>query len=214
MLPKPEKNKKVAETSGSENPQDPAVLAKKLKNKRRLVLITIIATVGVSVIFSTYRFCKDFIDQRKVSNFSFNFKIPNINISSQKNLSIEPDIKKNMGSSYEESSFYIGIASPSSVIWKKDSQNNFDSQTIDNITQKILKLPPSKSDLSKQLPEGIVVQESLSNKDSFDYQTVITTPKQKFLIIIQSPQNDSNLEDSLPIMINKIYWDLVQVTSN
>jgi len=214
MLPKPEKNKKVTETSGSENPQDPAVLAKKLKNKRRLVLITIIATVGLSVIFSTYRFCKDFIDQKKTSNFSFDFKIPDINIPSQKNFSIESNVKKDVGSFYDESSFYIGIASPSSVIWKKDSQNNFDSQTIDDISQRISKLPPSTSDLSKQLPEGIVVQESLADKDSFDYQTIITTPKQKFLIIIQNPQNDSNLKNNLPTIINKIYWDLVKVTSN
>lgn len=211
MLPKPEKNKKNLD-SDLPKIDDPVVLAKKAKNKRRLIIISLVLTVGISLIFWTYRFLKNNIQS---------FSLPKINLTSHfsflkinpkikhEAVSFDDDVQKIISSSNESWSFFISQIPLNSPLWQKD----FDSQNLDNIIQKVSSASSTtQSQFDSNLPQGLKIQEIISESSEFIYQSIITTPSQKFLIIIQNknPKNINFTKSLLPKLINQLYWDAIK----
>jgi len=216
MLPKPEKLKKISTSSDTPNPSDPAILAKKIKNKRRLVIITLIITVGCSLIFWGYRFFKNVF--QSPPSFNFHLNLPKFkNNQNIKTNSIESDVKKIISPSADSWSIYIGSLSPVVFSWEQNSAPIFSGQNLDSLKNKIMAtLPVSQSQFSQNLPQGIIVRELVSESPDFNYQTIISTPSQQiiFLIKVTSPTDINKIKNIVPQLIDKIYWDIVKISLN
>lgn len=211
MLPKPDKNKKSLDSENTPREIDPILLAKKAKKKRRLIVISLVLTVGISLIFWTYHFLKN-----NFTGFSFpkintnlHFDLPAFTPKNKnKYISFEENIQKIIPSSDASWSFFVSQLPLSNPLWQK----NFSDQNLDNIVQKISSISATtQSQFDPNLPQGLTLQEFVSESTTLDYQSIITTPTQKILIIIQNNNKDINSTKSLlPKLINQLYWDAIQ----
>jgi len=193
MLPKPEKNKKNVSAQQLDL-VDTLSQEKKLKNKRRFVLLSLIITTGLSFAFWTYK---------TVPKIKIDFKMPQIKMS---------DIKL----SYDNFSLTINqLISKDKNNWSiyaktisDDSSFSLNAKDLisnsENIINDLSKLPDSASNSSikNSLPQGTKIQES-------DANYLITTPQQK--ILFEFKIDGQNLEESkkiIPSLVEKIYWYL------
>jgi hypothetical protein len=200
MLPKPEKNKKNTSVEQLDL-VDSLSLEKKVKNKRRFILICLIATTGLSFAFWTYRSGSQIITTKSFSKIEF--KLPQIKMSDIKlsydnfNITINQLISKdkNQWSIYAKTISKDSDYSLNATDLINDSENKVNS---------LSKLPDSSSTslIKDSLPQGTKIQES-------DTNYLITTPQQK--IIIQFKIDGQNIEESkktIPSLVEKIYWYL------
>ena len=83
MLPKPEKSKKLtnllAEDKASTE-SEAEISQKRLLLKRRLILISLLMTAGISFIFWSFRAAQKIIHQPPQFNLSFKFPRPNFSL--------------------------------------------------------------------------------------------------------------------------------------
>jgi hypothetical protein len=211
MLPKPDKSKKQFPSDDyepiEESKEEKAEKEKKrIQKKRRLVILSIILTVGLSFSFWIYRSVKTFFKNPEIPKINLSFKLPKFNFSSSKNNVSDP-IKRIIPDSFSNISIYITDNSSPQFIWSQNESALFQNQPLTDIQNhlNILK-PTTKSLLNVNLPEGLSFKEIVSDKSDFHYYNQITLPDNRQLtILISSPQSTD-----ISSLIESIYWAYIQ----
>jgi hypothetical protein len=207
MLPKPEKNKKLNQSVEIEDKVNDAQLAKKrLQTKRRLVLLSLFLTVGLSFIFWSIRNIQKILISPPQFNLNFKINLPKFNSKvTVKNTSSSTDLDKYIKSLPENWSIFVtSISHPDTPIY----QYNFTSPT--NLSEIVEKLSSQKANsqslVNLTLPQGLLFQESLNSDSNFIYQNIISLPQNKllFLIKIDNPKNIDQSKKDLPTLIDKV----------
>lgn len=194
MLPKPEKIKKKIKSEESDVVND-IPPEEKIRKKRFLVALILLITIGLSFVFWTYHFFKNF------SFPKFSFSTPKISVSEKSTPSfvLEKDINNILSSDKNKWSFYVKT---DSFLWEKNS-NELD-----------LNITPENSEslfVKKLLPSGVDVKENIISSDnSFEVYSLITIPNKTIILIIKvSGNNLENAKKLIPSLAEKIYWDIV-----
>jgi hypothetical protein len=213
MLPKPEKNKKsnsVVETEEQVKSNDAQLAKKRLQTKRRLILLSLFLTVGLSFIFWSFRHIQAILVSPP--KFSLNLKINLPQFSHQpsiKNTNSSADLDKYIKSLSQNWSVLVSsVSAPETPIY----QYHAESISKDNLSDIIKNLSSKKTDAQSlvdlNLPQGLLFQESFSPDQNFTYQNIISLPQNKllFLIKIDNPKNLDQAKKELPLLIDKIYW--------
>lgn len=213
MLPKPEKTKKLNKNllGDAEITQESeeVIAAKRLKTKRRLVLLSLCLTVGLSFSFWSFRHIQNFLNSPKEFSLhpNFNFQLPQINLN-------KTSSKKNPSSDSEIQNFLKNKNwSVISVFTHKPDQPSF----IFNFDKSSLQFTPDQFNSIKKtdqsliglnLPQGLLFQEKLNSNNGISYQNLITLPSSQLLININIP-NISDTESVRPDisqLVDKLYW--------
>lgn len=209
MLPKQEKTKKTSSFQQL-NLVDTISDEKKLRHKRIFIIITLILTVGCSLIFWVYRSSKTFFTTYKISNINFNFHLPVFNIPIK-----QPNLDKiiNQALVNNQNTWSIFIQVTPSFSWSKNSQNLFIDNTPDASILELSQKPFSTNNpIFNNIPDGAQIQENiLSQPDSYQLNTLITVPQKQIFIAIKIVGN-SKLDESIkliPTLVEKIYWELI-----
>ena len=211
MLPKPDKNKKTFIQDELPKKGDPVVAAKTLKKKRKLVLFSIIITVGLSLLFWTYRSTKNFLSQDKPLSFKLNLPIFKPNFSKKgnkdKEINFSRQMEKSLSTKFKDTSIHITDNNKEDpFLWQQNQNKIFENQDLISIKSKINSLKGlPQSVLSLDLPHGLVFQEIFSTKDDYQYFGQITIPGRKIMILIISDQNQE-----IPELVESLYWNYLQ----
>lgn len=213
MLPKPEKGKKINNNLLSDSEitkeSDEVIAAKKTKTKRRLILISLIATTGLSLIFWTVRGVKAFIDSPKSKfDLHFNFKLPDIKFKSN-----YQDSHKSSDNNLNQ---FLSDKNWSIIIFKNNNYNNpiyqsnfSGSINIESILSDLNKIKTTESsDLVNNLPQGFLFQEKLdTSSNPYFYGNIITLPSGHLTFIIQNhDQSSESFPQDISKFINIAYW--------
>lgn len=196
MLPKPEKIKKKIKSEKSESVNEISP-QEKIRQKRRFIVWVLSLTIGLSFVFWIYHFFKNF-SLPKIS-----FSLPQITIpqNSASDISLVKDIDNLLASDKNTWSVYV---KSDSFVFEKNSSDLSLNLTFKNNESSFIK---------KLLPSGAEVKENLISQDnSFEVQSLITIPNKKIVIIIKVSGN--NLENSkklIPLLAEKIYWDVISL---
>lgn len=213
MLPKPEKSKKLNKNLLGDaeitKESDEVVAAKRLKNKRRLILVSLGLTVGLSFVFWSFRQFQSFVNSPKTFNFhpSFNFKLPEFDFakdsSSNQNLTSDNDIKNFLkDKNWSVVSYFVNQPGQPTFSQNVDS-SSFESEV--NLLSSLNKLDQSQINLN--LPQGLLFQEKLTQNSFLLYQNLITLPSTQLFISIKIP--DASLTDNqsnLYQLVDMLYW--------
>ncbi|HOR01935.1 MAG TPA: hypothetical protein PKZ92_01610 [Candidatus Woesebacteria bacterium] len=206
MLPKPEKSKKIPNLSDKDDnstESEAEISQKRLLLKRRLILISLLMTAGLSFIFWSFRATQKFINQP----LRFNFKLPRLNLpqKSNSNISINSDIFTVSSSQSDWSIISLTKSNPNSPIFSHNYHNfNFD-QTLASLSS----LKPSLSSLiDTNLPQGLSFKEKITTDSGLTYQTLISLPTNTLLISIFIPRVDNldSIKPQLSDLVNSLYW--------
>lgn len=209
MLPKPEKNKKInnlLDKTGATPENDVEVARKKIQLKRRLVLISLILTAGLSLSFWVFRTAQKIIDSPPSFNLNFKFNFPKINfkISNSKSNSSDSKIKQLL-TSKNWSASVVFKSNPSNLIF----QSNSSSENFDQIISELSKIKPSNQSLiNLDLPQGLSFQEKIITDDNLIYQNLISLPSDQIIISIQtnSHYDLESIKSDLSSLVNSLYW--------
>ena len=213
MLPKPEKTKKINKNlladSEITKESDEVVAAKRLKSKRRLVLISLSLTVGLSFIFWSVRSVQSFINSPKTFNFhpNFNIKLPEFNLkkdsSKNQNLTSDTDIRNFLkDKNWSVISFFVNQPNQPTFSQNADS-SSFESDV--NLLSSLNR--PDQSQINLNLPQGLLFQEKLTQNGFLLYQNLITLPSTQLFISIKIPNaNLSDNQSNLSQLVDMLYW--------
>lgn len=222
MLPKPEKTKKINKNllGDSEITQESeeVIAAKRLKTKRRLVLISLCLTVGLSFSFWSFRHIQSFINSPKTFSLkpNLNFHLPQINLNkttSSSNLLSDSDIQNFLkNKNWSVVSVFVNKLDQPSFIF------NFDKSSLKIDPEQFTSIKKTDQSLiSLNLPQGLLFQEKLTSNDGVFYQNLITLPNSQLFINITIP-NISDTESTrseISQLVNQLYWYSVsQLNSN
>jgi hypothetical protein len=208
MLPKVDKNKKqFPQGQFPDKKPDPLSDKKSLKKKRRLILFSLLITVGLSLIFWTYRSVKTLLNKDQPISFKINLPSPNFNFNNKvkdKSKDFNKEMEKILSSTSNDLALYITDNSPDKVfIWQKNQQSIFTKKDLASIKNEINSLQPSsKNSLNLDLPQGLTFQEI---NDSNQYFLQINLPGRKLLILISS-----NQPQNFPSLIQSVYWNYIE----
>ncbi len=211
MLPKPEKSKKQFPSddyeANEESKEEKAEKEKKrIQKKRRLVILSIILTVGLSFSFWIYRSVKIFLANPHLPKINLSFNLPKINFSSSKNNLSDP-IKKIISDKFSDVSIYITDNSSPQFIWSQYESIIFQDQSLTDIQNRLNNLKPStKSLLNINLPQGLSFKEIVSDKSSFYYYNQIILPDNRQLTILISSSQSTDISS----LVESIYWAYIQ----
>lgn len=204
MLPKQDKSKKQFPSDdfepNEESKEEKAEKEKKrIQKKRRLVIISIILTVGLSLSFWTYRSIKNFLANPKVPKINLSFNLPKINFSSK--------TKKIIPDGFSDVSVYIYDNSSPQFIYSQNESFVFKDEPLADIQNRFNNLKPStKSLININLPQGLTFKEIVSDKSEFHYYNQIILPDDRELtILISSPQSIN-----ISTLVESIYWTYIQ----
>jgi len=208
MLPKPEKSKKLtnllAEDKASTE-SEAEISQKRLLLKRRLILISLLMTAGISFIFWSFRAAQKIIHQPPQFNLSFKFPRPNFSLKNNPSTN-QTDIFVLSDSQSSWSIASVAKSRPDKPVFSHNYNNfNFD-QTMTSLS--FLK-PSSSSLINLQLPQGLTFQEkTASENNSLIYQNLISLPSDTLLISVLIPQAQDleSVKSQLSSLVESLYW--------
>lgn len=211
MLPKTDKSKKQFPSDDyepSEESKEEKVEKekKRIQKKRRLVILSIILTVGLSFSFWVYRSVKIFLANPHLPKVNLSFNLPKINFSSSKNNSSDP-IKKIIPDNFSDISIYITDNASPQFIWSQHESILFQDQSLTDIQKHLDTIKPTnKSLLNINLPEGLSFKEIISDKSGLYYYNQITLPDDRQLTILISSSQSVDITS----LVESIYWAYIQ----
>jgi hypothetical protein len=206
MLPKPERSKKLtnllAEDKASAE-SEAEVSQKRLLLKRRLILISLLMTAGVSFIFWSFRAAQKIIHQPP----QFNFKLPRPNFSLKNNPSThQTDIFVLSDSQSSWSVASVAKSRPDKPVFS----HNYNDFNFNHIFTSLSSQKPSSSSLiDLQLPQGLTFQEKTAfENNSLIYQNLISLPSDTLLISVLIPQAQDleSVKSQLSSLVESLYW--------
>lgn len=210
MLPKPEKGKKLNNNFLSDSEitkeSDEVIAAKKVKSKRKMILISLICTAGLSLIFWTVKGVQSFIASPHPINFSFNFNLPKFNFKTN------PETKTSTSTLSSDLDKFLSQANLSAIILKNNNlvnplyQLNFSNSNISEFISQLSKIKFTEtSNIISGLPEGLLFQEKLDTPSGL-YGLTIKLPKDQLTFIIQDNNKSPNFNQNISSFINQAYW--------
>jgi len=210
MLPKPEKGKKINNNFLSDSEitkeSDEVIAAKKVKSKRRMIIISLICTAGLSFIFWSIKNVQSFIVSPHPINFNFNFKLPKFNFK------INTGTKNSTSTSISDLDNFLSEQKLSAMILKNNDLNNplyqysFSNSTISNFISELSQIKSTESSsVISGLPEGLLFQEKLDASLGL-YGLIIKLPKDQLIFIIQDNNHSNNFSQNISSFINQAYW--------
>lgn len=213
MLPKPEKKSKLNNNLLSDSEitkeSDEVIAAKKIKTKRRLILISLIATAGLSFIFWSIRGVQSFINSPKPKfSFHLNLKFPDIKFTSSNHQSSNKSSDDNLNQ-------FLSNKNWSVIIFKNDDYENplyksnySESTDLSDILTDLNKIRASEnSNFTTNLPQGFLFQEKLdTSSNPYFYGNIITLPGSHLTFIIQDHSQSEDFPKNLSEFINLAYW--------
>jgi hypothetical protein len=214
MLPKPEKTKKLNNNFLSDSEitkeSDEVIAAKKVKSKRRMILISLICTAGLSLVFWTIKGVQSFIENPQQLSFNFhpnlNFKLPSINFTpiNTSSSNISANTLDKFLSTKKWSVVILNNKNLSQPIYK----SNYPDSDINDFVAELSKLKAIESSkVVSGLPEGILFQEKLNASSTpYTYGTIITLPSSKLIFIIKDSSNSATFSQDISQFINSAYW--------
>lgn len=207
MLPKPEKNKKINNLLDKSETvaENEANISRQRQSKRRLVLISLLLTAGLSLFFWIFHNIQNFIDSPPSVNFDFKFNLPGINFktSTSKNLS-DSEIKQFLASK----NWPVSVAfksNPSNLIF----QSNQSLNNLDQVISELSKIKPTDNSLiNLNLPQGLSFQEKIISDNNLTYQNLISFPGDQIVIsvIINNTDNLESVKSDLSDLVDSLYW--------
>lgn len=211
MLPKPEKTKKLNKNLLADaeitKESDEVIALKRLKIKRRLILVSLTLTVGLSLIFWSFRQFQSFVNSPKSFNFHPNFTLPEFNFhknsSSNQNSASDLDIKNFLkDKNWSVTSFFVNHPD------KPTFSLNFDSSSSESDINLLSSLTKTDQSLiSLDLPQGLLFQEKLTQNNFLLYQNLITLPHTQLFISIKiSDTSLTNNQSNLSQLVDMLYW--------
>ncbi len=189
MLPKPIKTKKIK--SEQLDLVDELSEKKHIIRKQRWLFISLGLTIGLSLIFYTYR-------HFRLPQFSLP-KLPNIQTTTPSVFEIEVD-NQNIWSIYVQSDDFI--------YEKNFSDQNQINEAINFLDQTgIVK----DSLLYQKIPKGVTIREIItSSNDKYQAYFRLSIPNRDIYILFNiSGSSTKNSANSIPSIVEKIYWHLV-----
>lgn len=216
MLPNPKNNKNINNllTNPSEPVIDEAqVNQKKLQNKRKTIIFSLILTAGLSFLFWSYKSIQSLI--KSPPSFNINLKLPKLtfNQNNPKTLPSSTDLSKYLQKSPVNWSIYVSLDTDyTKPVFEHQSTllsiNDKISSTVDSLNSV---KPASQSLVDSALPQGLLFQEIIDNSQNVYYQGLINLPKNKVLVLVKmnNPTNPNQVQSELPILINHLYWHAV-----
>ncbi len=213
MLPKPEKtkklNKNLLEDFEITKESDEVVAARRLKSKRRLVLISLGLTVGLSFIFWSFRSIQDYTKSPHSFNFpsNFNFHLPQINLKT-KSTSSSSTSDAELKNFLENKNWSV---SSSFITPTQKTVFSFNSANISPETeiQSLLPIEASQSSfINLNLPQGLSFQEEIIQSPYITYKNLIRLPSSQLLILVSAPGVSSldQIKNDLSQLVNLLYW--------
>ncbi len=213
MLPKPEKPKKLNNNFLSDSEitkeSDEVVAAKKVKNKRRLILFSLIFTVGLSLFFWTVKGVQSFIKNPKPINFNFhpnlNFKFPSINFIFTHNSS---DISSSTLDKFLSDKQWSVVILKNNNFSQPLYRFNYLDDDFNKFIDELGKLEIiESSNIISDLPEGLLFQEKIDlSSRPYSYGNIITLPSNKLIFIIKDLSNSSTFSQDISSFIKSAYW--------
>jgi len=214
MLPKPEKtkklNKNLLEDSEITKESDEVVAAKRLKNKRRLVLISLGLTVGLSFVFWSFRSIQTYVESPHSFNFhpKFNFHLPQINFKTKTTSYSSTSSDTELKNFLENKNWSV---SSSFVAPNLKTVFSFNSGSIspEIETQSLLSIEASESSsIELNLPQGLSFQEEITESPYLIYKNLITLPSSQLLILVSAPEVSSldQIKNDLSHLVDLLYW--------
>jgi len=194
MLPKPDKTKK---TSSPLNLVELTSPVDRLKSKRRWLIILLSVTIGLSLIFSFYRFFS-----------GFQFSLPHLSPSPP---SLDHQVFSLLGSEKNYWSVFFKTFPPDSrsLTWEYQSSLIFQNRQSTDFLTALTAATPSAGIISSRLPSGLPVQEIITTTSDFvEISTLVSLPQKKLLFIFRrQPFSDPDQVKKLAAIIaEKIYW--------
>ena len=212
MLPKPEKTKKINNNFLSDSEitkeSDEVVKAKKIKSKRKIILISLIATAGLSFIFWSAKSIQSFTASPHPLNFNFhfNFKLPQLDVKTNTKTATFNDTSKS------DVDKFLAEQKLSAIIVKNSDYNNplyqfnFSNANTTNFISELSKIKFTEtSSLISGLPEGLLFQEKLDISSGL-YGLTIKLPNRQLTFILQDNNKSSNFSQNVSNFINRAYW--------
>lgn len=211
MLPKPEKSKKQFPSDDYEPSEESKEEKlerekKRIQKKRRLVILSIILTVGLSFSFWIYRSVKNFLANPEIPKINLSFSLPQMNFSHQNN-NLTSLMQKEISKTNPNVSIYIADNSSSQFVYSQNESIIFQDQSLTEIQKNLNTLKPSDKSLANiNLPQGLTFKEIISDKSDFNYYNQIILPDNRQLtILIYSPQTIN-----ISSLVESIYWTYIQ----
>lgn len=210
MLPKPEKGKKLNNNFLSDSEitkeSDEVIAAKKVKSKRRMILISLFCTAGLSLVFWSIKSIQSFTASPHPLNFNFHFKLPEFNFKTNTGTKTSTSI------SASDLDKFLSDQKLSAIIFKKNDLNNsiyqfnFSNSNITNFISELSKTKSTEtSNIISGLPEGLLFQEKLDTSSGL-YGLNVNLPNSQITFIIQDNNKSENFNQNISSFINQAYW--------
>lgn len=199
MLPKQEKRPKAVQQLNMVSPLDKA---KKLKQKRRIIGVTLFLTTGLCLGFSIYQY---------LVKYKIKWQLPKINLK----ISRVRDVKSELDTAVEQ------LTANDKGVWSIYVQSGdwVWSRNADSLTgnEKLESVAASKSSwIEATLPKGVEVKEIIeegSGEIRAFYQ--MTIPGRQILVLFKVLGGNyaESARALIPKLTEKIYWTIVRLST-
>lgn len=205
MLPKPDKSKK--KTDNQLDLVDTISSADKVEHKRRYLIISLSATIGLSLLFWGYRSFSSFLQHPKAFKLNLpRLSLPAPDLDLGRSPDLLPAVKAVLAGQLSSWSIYVQTlpASPESIVWSY----NYPSPDIDPILSSLH--PSDNQRLLSVLPHGVELNEQLVSADPYEHHLLISSPHRQLLILFKS-DSAQNIDSVLPALIENLYWEMAKL---
>ncbi len=207
MLPNPKKTKKIPNLLTDQDTNlesESEAFQKRLLLKRRLILISLLMTAGVSLVFWGFRTIQKII--RQPSQINFKIELPKLNLSSKTDSAVT-QLDKFLLPDYQSNWSVISVTTSrfDQPIFSQNYDNFNFNQTVEDLS--VIK-PASVSLIDIHLPQGLSFQEKVFNKNGLTYQNLISLPSESIIISVFIDQADSleQVKSQLSVLVESLYW--------
>lgn len=210
MLPKRPSKKDQKQTDSQQlNLESSLSTTQRIKKKRTLLLIVLALTVGLSIFFSLYRLSTNISSRFRFSLPKINISLPTGKKSIKTKINLDKPVKALLPSD-DSWSIYVKTLQDPHFSWSL----NFSDSNIDPVVKQLLSQNTTTSSLIRtSLPQGVEIRENIiSSNNSFEYQTVISVPGQKALILIKTHDSQESRQ-LIPQLVKIIYWQIIRISS-
>jgi hypothetical protein len=206
MLPKQEKTKRLNNNYLSDSEitkeSEEVVNAKKTKVKRKIILISLICTAGLSLIFWSVKGIQSFTASPRPLNLNFNFKLPSFKFKT--NNKVSTDISTSDLDNFLSSQNLSAIVFKNSDFSNPIYQFNFSNTNINDFISELSKTKSTEtSNIVSGLPEGLLFQEKLDNDV---YGLIVNLPEYNLTFLIQDNKKSINFTQNISSFIKQAYW--------
>lgn len=210
MLPKPEKTKKLNNNFLSDSEitkeSDEVIAAKKITSKRKIILISLVCTAGLSLLFWTVKNIQSFIASPHPINLNlhFNFKFPDIKFG----------LKSKSSANISDTNLnqFLSDRNWSAIIFKNyDLLNpvyrfNFSNSNIDDFISELSNSDSTEtSNIISGLPEGLSFREKIDISQHI-YGLNINLPDNQLIFIVIDNNQSETFPQDISSFINQSYW--------